>query len=605
LEFYQKLALSGITHQYIVIFMHTLLKRRHFLMGLGALTGVGTFTTASQLRHFNQLVLADSSEIALAAEVALRSSAKTKGLIFGAAATYQQLSSNQAFANLFAEQCAILVPTNELKWQELRPSPNRFNFTRADWMARFARSHGMLFRGHTLVWHKALPEWFGSTVNKQNAEKYLREHISRVAGHYAGQMHSWDVVNEAIEPQVQRADKLRNTPWFRFLGSDYIDIAFRAASQADPQALLMYNDFGIEHDTPQAETKRTAVLRLLERLKSRGTPIQALGIQGHLFGHPDGVTFRQIRRFLRNVADLGLQIMITELDVNDQNLPRDAAVRDRAVAKIYADFLSVVLDEPAVIAVMTWGLSDRYTWLANTKPRKDGERLRPLPFDEKLQPKPAWQSLASAISLAPSRSSQPGLPSPTTFPDIQTHWAQGYIQALADQNIISGFPDGTFKPNAPVTRAEFAAIVTKAFPKAAQNNASIEFVDISKSFWGYSAIQTAVRRGFLVGYPGRIFQPSQQIPRVQVVVALASGLSLSSNNTNVLSFYQDAAQIPDYAANKVAAATQRRIVVNYPTARQFNPNRNATRAEVAAFVYQALVDAGQAQPINSPYLVQV
>ncbi|MUL39336.1 endo-1,4-beta-xylanase [Gloeocapsopsis dulcis] len=586
--------------------MHTLLKRRHFLMGLGALTGMGTFTTASQLRHLNMLVPAITPSSALAAEaIALRSSARTKGLLFGAAVNYNTLSSDQAYANLVAQQCAILAPALELKWDVLRPGSDQFNFTRADWMAQFARSHGMLFRGHTLVWHQGLPNWFASTVNKQNAEKYLTAHISRVAGHYAGQMHSWDVVNEAIEPQVQRADKLRSTPWLRFLGPEYIDIAFRAAAAADPRALLTYNDFGIEHDTPQAETKRTAVLRLLERLKSRGTPIQALGIQGHLFGHPDSVKFTQIRRFLRNVADLGLQIMITELDVNDQQLPRDAAVRDRAVAKIYADFLAVVLDEPAVTTIMTWGISDRYTWLASKKPREDGGRLRPLPFDAQFKPKPAWQSLASAIALAPARPSQPGLPSPTTFPDIQGHWAQAYIQALADKNIISGFPDGTFKPNAPVTRAEFAAIATKAFPKAPQNNPSIEFVDIPKSFWGYSAIQTAVRRGFLVGYPGRIFQPSQQIPRVQVVVALASGLNLSSNNTNVLSFYQDAAQIPNYATNKVAAATQRRMVVNYPTARQLNPNRNATRAEVAAFVYQALVDADQAQPINSPYLVRV
>lgn len=585
-----------------------LLRRRDFLMGLGALTGMGTFTTASQLRHLNRLVpaMADPS-VALAAEaIALHSSARMKGLLFGAAVNQRSLSSDQAYANLVAQQCAILVPANELKWQALRPSPNRFNFTRADWMARFAQSHGMLFRGHTLVWHNSLPDWFASTVNKQNAEKFLREHISRVAGHYAGQMHSWDVVNEAIEPRVQRADKLRNTPWFRFLGPEYIDIAFRVAAEADPGAMLMYNDFGIEHDTAQAEVKRTAILRLLERLKSRGTPIHALGIQGHLFGHPDGVKFTQIGRFLSNVADLGLKILITELDVNDQQLPKDAAVRDRAVAKIYADFLAVVLDEPAVTAVITWGLSDRYTWLTSTKPRKDGGRLRPLPFDAQLKPKLAWQSLAGAIAQAPPRPSQPGLPTrPTTFPDIQGHWAQGYIQALADKNIISGFPDGTFKPNAPVTRAEFAAIVTKAFPRASQNNPSIEFVDIPRSFWGYSAIQTAVRRGFLVGYPGRIFQPSQQIPRVQVIVALASGLNLSSDNTRVLSFYQDAAQIPTYAVNKVAAATQRRMVVNYPTARQLNPNRNATRAEVAAFVYQALVDAGQAQPINSPYLVQI
>ncbi|WP_104545744.1 endo-1,4-beta-xylanase [Chroococcidiopsis sp. TS-821] len=586
-----------------------LLKRRHFLMGLGALTGMGACTTASRIRHFNQFVPEISADpsVTLAAEaIALRTSARTKGLLFGAAVNYNHLSTDRAYADLVAQQCAILVPALELKWQVLRPSPSQFNFTRADWMAQFARRNGMLFRGHTLVWHKALPDWFANTVNKRNAEKILIEHISRVAGHYAGRMHSWDVVNEAIEPRGQRGDMLRNTPWLRFLGPDYIELAFRAAAEADPRAILMYNDFGIEHDTPQAETKRTATLRLLERLKSRGVPIQGLGVQGHLFGHPDGVTFRQIGRFLRNVADLGLDIMITELDVNDQQLPKEPERRDRAVAKIYADFLEVVLAQPAVTAVITWGISDRYTWLASRKPREDGARLRPLPFDAQLQPKLAWQALAGAIAQAPTRPSLPGLPTPpTTFADIQGHWAQRYIQALADKNIISGFPDGTFKPNAPVTRAEFAAIVTKAFPQASQNNPSIEFVDVPRSFWGYSAIQTAVRRGFLAGYPGRIFQPSQQIPRVQVIVALASGLNLSSDNTSVLSYYQDAAEIPTYAANKVAAATQRQMVVNYPTVRQLNPNRNATRAEVAAFVYQALVDANQAQFISSPYLVRV
>lgn len=582
------------------------IKRRDVILGLGALTGVGAFTAASRLRQSNLTVpeVNQQSNFVVVQNnrlVALGEQAATKQLIYGAAASYSALSSNQAFANLFAQQCAILVPENELKWQPLRPSPTRYDFTRGDWLARFARSHGMQFRGHTLVWHRQIPQWLTSTINKQNAERLLVEHISRVAGHYAGQVHSWDVVNEAIDPQAKRFDRLRNSPWLENLGPDYIDLAFRAAAAADPQALLVYNDYGLDNDSPAADAKRAAVLRLLERLKSRGTPVQALGTQAHLVATPKGVKFTKVRKFLRDVADLGLKILVTELDVNDQNLSGDVATRDRIVAGMYEDYLSAVLDEPATIAVLTWGLSDRYTWLANRKPRSDGAAVRPLPFDAQFKPKLASQAIASAIAQAPARSPQPSIP--TTFPDIQGHWAQAFIQALADQNIISGFPDRTFRPNSPVTRAEFAAIVNRAFAPTPRGGA-VEFSDVPPSFWGYSAIQTAARSGFLAGYPGGIFRPNQQIPRVQVIVALTSGLNLSSNDTNVLSFYQDAAQIPTYATNRVAAATQRQIVVNYPTVRLLNPNRNATRAEVAAFVYQALVNAGRAKPINSPFIVQ-
>ncbi|MBW4521482.1 MAG: DUF1565 domain-containing protein [Scytolyngbya sp. HA4215-MV1] len=186
--------------------------------------------------------------------------------------------------------------------------------------------------------------------------------------------------------------------------------------------------------------------------------------------------------------------------------------------------------------------------------------------------------------------------------DIQGHWAQAYIEALAQQKIITGFPDGTFRPTEPVTRAQFATIVSKAFNPPAKRPVN-QFLDVSTSFWGYSAIQTAYQGRFMSGYPEGTFLPEQQIPRVQVLVALASGLELSAQNTNVLSKFQDAIEIPAYATNSVAAATEKSIVVNYPTVGQLNPNRNATRAEVVAFVYQALVSAGKAQAISSPYIV--
>jgi parallel beta-helix repeat protein len=194
---------------------------------------------------------------------------------------------------------------------------------------------------------------------------------------------------------------------------------------------------------------------------------------------------------------------------------------------------------------------------------------------------------------------------PVAFKDVPAnYWAKIYIEALASQNIIAGFPDGSFKPNDPVTRAQFATIVTKALTPQAKR-ASIKFKDVATNFWAYAAIQSAYQSQFVSGYPDGTFKPQQQIPRVQALVALANGLGLTANNQNVLSFYTDAAQIPNYAIAPVAAATARQLVINYPTAKQLNPNRQATRAEVAAFVYQALVNAGRAQPIPSSYLVTV
>ncbi|QMS89964.1 DUF1565 domain-containing protein [Nostoc edaphicum CCNP1411] len=194
---------------------------------------------------------------------------------------------------------------------------------------------------------------------------------------------------------------------------------------------------------------------------------------------------------------------------------------------------------------------------------------------------------------------------PVAFKDVPAnYWAKTYIEALASQNIIAGFPDGTFKPNEPVTRAQFATIVTKALTPPVKR-AGIQFKDVASNFWAYAAIQSAYQSQFVSGYPDGTFKPQQQIPRVQALVALANGLGLTASNQNVLSFYTDAAQIPSYAIAPVAAATARQLVINYPTAKQLNPNRQATRAEVAAFVYQALVNAGRAQPIPSSYLVTV
>jgi len=185
----------------------------------------------------------------------------------------------------------------------------------------------------------------------------------------------------------------------------------------------------------------------------------------------------------------------------------------------------------------------------------------------------------------------------TTFPDIQNNWAQSFIEALAARNVISGFPDGTFRPNAPVTRAQFAAMISKAFPLTQQRE-GITFNDVPSFYWASDAIQAAYQSGFLAGYPNNIFLPEQNIPRAQVLVSLASGLNLNASNVAILDNFQDAADIPDFARKAIAAATENRIVVNYPNLATLSPNQIATRADVAAFIYQALVRNGTVPPLE-------
>ncbi len=327
--------------------------------------------------------------------------AQAAGYLYGAAVDVTGIG-DAGFAAAVGTECGLITAENSLKWAALRPAADRFDFTRGDMLLNFARARGLAFRGHTLVWHSSLPSWFSSTVNAGNAEQFLVEHITTVVRHYAGSMHSWDVVNEAVDPASGRADGLRNTPWLQMLGPRYLDLAFTTAAAADPDALLCYNEYGLELGSSAA--KRDATLRLLSDLRGRGMPVHALGIQGHAGGSGwpqfDAGGFAA---FLRDVGRLGLRILISELDVKDNNLPAAVSARDQAVAAIYRDYLAVALADPAVIAVITWGLSDKYTWIATSAPRTDGLAVRPLPLDASFARKPAWDAIAAAFDRKTSR----------------------------------------------------------------------------------------------------------------------------------------------------------------------------------------------------------
>jgi endo-1,4-beta-xylanase len=355
-------------------------------------------------RHFFSLAagLAASAAEKITQVKTLKDLAAAKGIIYGAECNTWDLAADRQLANAIVQQCAMLVD-GSLKWEITRPAPYTFNFEIADWRAQFAQENRLMLRGHTLIWHVNLPQWFYEIVNPQNAENVLVEHVQTLTRRYAGQMHSWDVVNEAIEPKDGRADGLRQSPWLDLLGEDYIRLAFQVAAETDPQAMRVYNDYGIEYGDSNQEQRRTMVLKLLERQLAKGTPIDALGIQSHLGGDQTDFDSKTFQNFLAAVADLGLKILITELDVIDQKFPADLRSRDRQVAQVYQDYLNAALAEPAVIAVLQWGLSDRHTWLSDYYPRPDRLPVRPLPLDSRLRQKLAWEAIGRAFEQAPGR----------------------------------------------------------------------------------------------------------------------------------------------------------------------------------------------------------
>ena len=377
--------------------MTKMFSRRKFLANTGASAGAGLLLGSSSVQA---AIMAASDPYS--SGTPLRTLAERKGLLFGVAATQHKLA-DQAYADIVIRECDLMVPELALKWEALRPSPGTYDFSGADWTLNFAQQHTMKFRGHALVWHLALPKWFNSYAMPQNARELLQTHITTVVSRYAGKVESWDVINEALLPSDKRPDGLRIQPWLQLAGTDYIEMAFRAANAADPNALLVWNENWLEEDTVGAEHKRQYFLENLRRLRSRDVPVHAIGLQSHLKADHLNIAGPQFQQFLSQVSDMGLKILVTELDVADDKLPNDITARDQAVAGVYSRYLNTVLAQKAVIAVITWGLSDKYTWITSQNPRPDGAPVRPLPFDEYMNPTAAYSAMATAFENAPSR----------------------------------------------------------------------------------------------------------------------------------------------------------------------------------------------------------
>lgn len=257
------------------------------------------------------------------------------------------------FRSLASREFNMLTPENDMKFARLRPAPDVYDFEWADSLVSFAEANRMQVRGHTLAWHNQLAPWLtAGTWTEQQAEALLDEHITTVVAHYRGRLVAWDVVNEAVDDD----GRLRSTFWSDHIGPDYLERAFRAAHAADPDVALFYNDYDIEGLTPKSDS----VYALLSELLARGVPVHGIGFQAH-FELGRLPSNEEIARNFERFAGLGLRIHVTELDVR---MPLPASDEELNIqAEHYRDIVAVCLASEACDTVVTWGLTDRESWI--------------------------------------------------------------------------------------------------------------------------------------------------------------------------------------------------------------------------------------------------
>ncbi len=340
----------------------------------------------------------------------LKKLAADKGVRYGTSTGTHALFGDPGYAAIVAQQAGMLVSEYQGKRAQLQPAPDRYDFAALDSIVAYAQRHGMAMRGHTLCWYSTNPPWLDAQMKSDLAlpakQKLLTDFVSTVAGRYRGRIAEWDVVNEPIEPGDgwPLGMRTRNNIW-AVLTERYIDMAFHTARAADPSAALFLNEYGIEAATPWNERKRHALLLLLGRLKQRGVPIDGLGIQAHLRPYKDKFDQQVFATFLKQVTDMGLRISITEMDFSDRGGSNDPQQRDIDMAAAATAFLDVALDNPATRTVMSWGVTDRYSWLTSrfaSDPWPKGGVARALPYDVNLKPKPLRTAIAQAfIDAAP------------------------------------------------------------------------------------------------------------------------------------------------------------------------------------------------------------
>lgn len=356
------------------------------LLALGGLAGLVIQTQPFfALNPRNLSANQNPITIAQTTTSSLRTLAAERGIKIGAAVADLPLKNEPNYQNTLAEQFNIITPENVMKFELLRPTPESYNFEKADAIVAFASRNQMNLRGHVLVWHNQLPKWLKEkNLSRDEAISILRDHIYKVVGHYRGQIMAWDVVNEAIADD----GRLRNTIWLQTIGPEYIEMAFRWAHEADPDVKLFYNDYGGEG----RGRKSDAIYRLVEQLLLKKVPIDGVGLQMHV-----GLNYtprpQEVANNMLRLSELGLEVHITEMDVKIQDGYGTKEERLVAQANIYRQMLEVCLKASNCKAFVMWGFTDAHSWIPQFTNHPDAALI----FDENYQPKPAFYALVELL----------------------------------------------------------------------------------------------------------------------------------------------------------------------------------------------------------------
>ncbi|MEP6984313.1 MAG: endo-1,4-beta-xylanase, partial [Chloroflexota bacterium] len=330
---------------------------------------------------------ADAHPVQQNATQTIRQLADKNHFYFGAAASPTHFGDSKYVATL-SREFNMLTPENEAKFCSLQPEQGQFDFRAFDKLMDFANQNKMVVRGHNLVWHQCVPGWLATgKFSRDEAIKLMHDHIYTVVGRYKGRIPMWDVVNEAI---ADGGSGLRNSPWKQFIGDDYVEMAFRFAHEADPDALLFYNDYSAEG----MNAKSNAIYAMVKDFVARGVPINGVGLQSHFrVGEIDEVGVAQN---MKRLGDLGLQVQITEMD-DDYPVGSTAAILQQQAGD-YRQLLQTCLDSPNCTAFVTWGVTDLYSWLRTSNSGFSNPDVKPLLFDDDYQPKPAYDAVRDILA---------------------------------------------------------------------------------------------------------------------------------------------------------------------------------------------------------------
>jgi endo-1,4-beta-xylanase len=330
-----------------------------------------------------------------------------RGLSFGSAARFEQLVSEPALRQVMLRDCMTITPEIALKWDVVEQSRGQLSLTALDDLVKFALDNGKTVRGHTLLWHLGVPGWAAQRLREQRDWRLISRYFASVMPRYGDAIRQWDVVNEPIE-SGHRTDGLRRSVFLDVFGPDYIRRALIEARLFAPNARLMLNEFSLEYDNQEERDRRYLFLKLIENLKRSGAPLDGIGLQAHLDLRKGTISASSIAAFLKDLADMGLEIVVTELDVKESDYTAPVSTRDQLVADEVRRYLDVVLAQRAVSGVVTWGLSDRQSWLEvesddyrrfpSAWAKGDGPGLnRGLPYDASMRPKPMYQAIEAAF----------------------------------------------------------------------------------------------------------------------------------------------------------------------------------------------------------------